>query len=79
MMPVLQEGLYANRFVSDDGKETIYTLYNAAEKAVEGELIRVDQAAEAAEIWKAKPLENHDGIIRGSIEAGEVLVIALRS
>lgn len=79
MMPVLQEGLYANRFVSDDGKETIYTLYNAAEKAVEGELIRVDQAAEAAEIWKAKPLENRDGIIRGSVEAGEVLVIALRS
>ena len=78
MMPVMQNGLYANRFTSDDGKETIYTLYNASEKPIEGELIRVEEEGEIKEIWKESLFSVSNNTISGCIAPEEVVAISIK-
>lgn len=77
MMPVEQEGLYANRFVSDDGKNIIYTVYNAVEKPIEGALIRVENAVSCKEIWHNSPVTAEGNILKGRIDPGDIIVVSL--
>lgn len=77
MYPVLQNGLYSNRFVADNGEETIYTIYNASTKPIEGELLMVDELGAATEIWKRREVRNDSGKLTGTINAGEVLVVSV--
>lgn len=75
MYPTLQEGLYANRFRSDDGSETIYPVYNATEKPVSGPLMRVKDQAPCTELWRNAEIQVKDGIVWGTVQPMEVLSI----
>ncbi|MDW8321388.1 MAG: DUF6259 domain-containing protein [Armatimonadota bacterium] len=41
LVPTLQEGVFANRFTAGDGRKTVWTLYNANWRSVQGEVIAV--------------------------------------
>ena len=74
----MQENLYANRFISDDGAEIIYSVYNAGDESISGELVEADQGyVLRGELWSGKEMENKDGVIVGEILPGEVGIICL--
>ena len=78
LVPVMQENLYANRFISDDGAEIIYSVYNAGDESISGELVEADQGyVLRGELWSGKEMENKDGVIVGEILPGEVGIICL--
>ena len=78
MVPMLQEKLYANKFIADDGSEVIYTVYNASEQTVDGALMEVPEIGEAKELWMNIPIQNRDGFINGSIGSNEVMIVSIK-
>jgi hypothetical protein len=70
LVPTLRQGLYANRFTSPDGHETVWTLFNATDEAIDGPVIRVADRS---------GVTFHDPIIGKAIAPrrdGETLIIA---
>lgn len=67
MYPTLQKGLYANRFRADDGKETIYAVYNATNEPITGPILRVKNTTECTELWNDLKMEVKDGVVYGTI------------
>ena len=63
----LQKGLYANRFRADDGKETIYAVYNATNEPITGPILRVKNTTECTELWNDLKMEVKDGVVYGTI------------
>lgn len=85
LYPVLQDELYINAFYNDNGEEEIYSIYNASEHTVDGELFAIDgsttdDAIRIEELWKEAEgnfTRNHE-IISGSIEPGKIYILLLR-
>lgn len=59
LVPTLVEGVFANRFTSADGRKTVWTLYNANWRSVQGEIIAVPYVpgARYVDAWNGKPLQ----------------------
>lgn len=75
--PSLQDGLYINRFMDDDGGEIIYSLYNATELPIEGALFEVGcQTKKLIELWRDAKFSLNDSIAYGKIFPKEVLTIS---
>ena len=79
LWPTLQEGLLMNRFIRDDGAETIYTVLNTAEQAVSGAFARVPETGEAEVLLGRGTAEIVDGTLLGSIDPNEVQVIVIHN
>lgn len=82
LVPTLWQGLWANRFPSDDGKRCVWTLYWTGPRTLSGELIAVPHRSGARyrEEWQGRRLKvRRDGaqdVISAYIHPHEVLVIA---
>lgn len=59
LVPTLQEGVFANRFTSADGRKSVWTLYNANWRSVQGRVIAVPHVpgARYLDAWNGKPLQ----------------------
>jgi hypothetical protein len=59
LVPTLQEGVFANRFTSADGRKSAWTLYNANWRSVQGRVIAVPHVpgARYLDAWNSKPLQ----------------------
>ena len=79
LVPTLQKNLYANRFVSDDGMEIIYSVYNAGCESISGALVECDPGyVLQGELWSGKVLEKKEGVIVGETAPGEVSIVCLK-
>ena len=76
--PALQEGLYINKFPADNGKHEIYTIYNAKEIPVEGNLFEINStSSNLKELWRDAKLSLKASIVHGKINPEEVLIAAV--
>lgn len=59
LVPTLVEGVFANRFTSSDGRKSVWTLYNANWRSVQGGVIAVPHVpgARYVDVWNGKPLQ----------------------
>jgi len=59
LVPTLQDGVFANRFTSADGRKNVWTLYNASWRSVKGKVIAVPHVpgARYLDAWNGKPLQ----------------------
>lgn len=79
LVPTLQKDLYANRFISDDGMEIIYSVYNAGCENISGALVECDPGyVLQGELWSGKILEKKEGMIVGEATPGEVSIVCLK-
>lgn len=76
---VWQEGLYANRFASKDGRKLAFAIYNGSDHAIAGTLLdsRCPHAP-AQEVWGGVCVENDGGVLRASLEAGQTILVLMQ-
>lgn len=80
LYPTFEGGLYANRFVSDDGKGAIYSLYNATDQMIEGPLLTLkEKERDGVELWRGAALLVRNGLLDGAVEPQEVLLFRAKS
>ena len=76
--PALQENLLINRFSSDDGSETIYSIYNGTNLPIEGALFEISPVhRKVKELWRDVQLSTQDAIVYGKINPHEVLIVSV--
>lgn len=83
LYPVLQEEIFVNVFFKDDGTEEIYSIYNASEKVVSGQLFYLNEKQDKnetivlKELWhegKAE-LSLNDEIVSGKLEPEMIYIL----
>lgn len=85
LYPVLQESIYVNAFYRDDGKEEIYSVYNASAKTVTGDLFSVKEEARGGTICCVEELWSQEregftvknGTISGTIMPEEIYILKI--
>lgn len=86
LYPVKQKEIYVNAFYHNNGNEEIYSLYNASNHEVQGELIKIDpmpkkeDTIELQELWKNRvfTFSKESGIISGALEPEEIYIIKIK-
>lgn len=77
---VIREGLYANRFMSADGRKAAFSVYNGSDETITGELLnsRLPERA-ARDVWSGVAVSNNGGILSASVRAGQTLMIFMEA
>lgn len=76
---VYQDGLYANRFMSADGRKAAFSIYNESDRIITGNLLNSQLPGfSAIDVWNDVAVTNCDGIICASIAPKQTLMIIMK-
>jgi hypothetical protein len=76
--PALNDNIYINRFSDENGRDRIYSVYNAADIQIEGALFEISsEKREVTELWRQAELSIEDYVVYGKVNPHEVLIVSV--